>query len=67
MPAPRKPWIARHTIICSIDEVKPHIRLAKVKPAAEIANSDAGAERARQEAGQRDRDHFGDQIGGLHP
>ena len=25
------------------------------------------AERARQEAGQRDRDHFGDQIGGLHP
>ena len=26
-----------------------------------------GAERARQESGQRDRDHFGDQIRGLHP
>src|SRR3984885_13251005 len=39
MPAPRKPWIARHTIICSIDEVNPHSRLASVKPLAEIANS----------------------------
>src|SRR5882757_9086591 len=39
MPAPRKPWIARHRIICSIDEVKPQARLASVKPAAEIANS----------------------------
>src|SRR5450756_454647 len=39
MPAPRNPWIARHRIICSIDEVKPHNRLAMVKPAAEIANS----------------------------
>src|SRR5580700_5415850 len=39
MPAPKKPWIARHTIICSIEEVKPHNRLAIVKPQAEIANS----------------------------
>src|SRR5580700_2114620 len=39
MPAPKKPWIARHTIICSIEEVKPHNRLATVKPQAEIANS----------------------------
>src|ERR1700726_3995973 len=39
MPAPRKPWIARHRIICSIDEVNPHNRLASVKPLAEIANS----------------------------
>src|SRR3984957_13847485 len=39
MPAPRKPWIARHRIICSIDEVNPHSRLAIVKPEAEIANS----------------------------
>src|SRR5665213_3107936 len=38
MPAPRKPWIARHRIICSIEEAKPHRKLATVKPAAEIAN-----------------------------
>src|SRR4051812_27518100 len=39
MPAPRKPWMARHRIICSIDDVKPQARLARVKPAAEIANN----------------------------
>src|SRR3978361_1283978 len=39
MPAPKKPWIARHRIICSIEEAKPHRKLAMVKPAAEIANS----------------------------
>src|SRR3984885_6621711 len=39
MPAPRNPWIARHRIICSIDEVNPQNRLATVKPEAEIANS----------------------------
>src|ERR1700735_3740897 len=39
MPAPRKPWIARHRIICSIEEVNPQNRLARVKPEAEIANS----------------------------
>src|SRR5476649_2576631 len=39
MPAPKNPWIARQTIICSIDEANPHRKLAKVKPAAEIANS----------------------------
>src|ERR1700726_4662115 len=39
MPAPRKPWIARHRIICSMVEAKPHRKLAMVKPAAEIANS----------------------------
>src|SRR6202051_3758742 len=38
MPAPRNPWIARHRIICSIDEANPHRKLAMVKPAAEIAN-----------------------------
>src|SRR4051812_18284025 len=39
MPAPRKPWIARHTIICSMVEAKPHKKLAMVKPDAEIANN----------------------------
>src|ERR1700674_160362 len=39
MPAPKNPWIARHRIICSIDEVNPHNRLATVNPLAEIANS----------------------------
>src|SRR3984957_1413570 len=39
MPAPKNPWIARHRIICSIDEVKPHNRLATGNPLAEIANS----------------------------
>src|SRR3984893_12836233 len=39
MPAPKNPWIARHRIICSIDEAKPHRKLAMVKPEAEIANS----------------------------
>ena len=29
MPPPIKPCIARQTIICSIDEVSPHIRLAR--------------------------------------
>src|SRR3979409_1855167 len=39
MPAPKNPWIARQRIICSIDEAKPHRKLAMVKPAAEIANN----------------------------
>src|SRR5664279_3287779 len=39
MPAPRKPWIARQRIICSIDDANPHRKLAMVKPAAEIANN----------------------------
>src|SRR5450759_5152687 len=39
MPAPKNPWIARHRIICSIDVVNPHRKLAMVKPEAEIANS----------------------------
>src|ERR1700733_7537275 len=39
MPAPRNPWIARHRIICSMVDAKPHAKLATVKPAAEIANS----------------------------
>src|SRR5581483_2198866 len=38
MPRPIKPWMARHTIISFIEEVNPHIRLAKVKPAAAVAN-----------------------------
>jgi hypothetical protein len=38
MPAPRKPWMARQTIIWSMLEVRPHIRLAAVKPDAERAN-----------------------------
>src|ERR1700737_883775 len=39
MPAPKNPWIARHRIICSIEEANPHRKLAIVKPEAEIANS----------------------------
>src|ERR1700751_1474484 len=39
MPAPRNPWIARQKIISSLEDAKPHSRLAKVKPAAEIANN----------------------------
>src|SRR6202023_3935700 len=39
MPAPKNPWIARHRIICSIEEAKPHRKLAMVKPEAEIANN----------------------------
>src|SRR6478609_11825306 len=39
MPAPRKPCSARQRIICSIEEAKPHRKLATVKPAAEIANN----------------------------
>src|SRR5512141_1423408 len=39
MPAPKNPWIARHRIICSIDEANPHRKLAMVNPAAEIANN----------------------------
>src|SRR5262252_11092182 len=38
MPPPMKPWIARHTIMLPIDEVIPHIALARVKPAADAAN-----------------------------
>ena len=67
MPAPRNPWIARHRIICSID---------RGEPAQEARDGEAGggnrkqhprAERARQETGQRNRDHFRDQIRGLDP
>src|ERR1700687_4433577 len=39
MPAPKNPWIARHRIICSIDEANPHRKLAMVKPEADSANS----------------------------
>src|SRR3954463_15110149 len=39
MPPPRNPCTARHRIICSMVEAKPHRKLATVKPAAEIANS----------------------------
>src|SRR5712672_1995847 len=39
MPPPRNPWIARHRIICSIVEAKPHRKLAMVKPEADIANN----------------------------
>src|ERR1700761_8185776 len=39
MPPPTNPWIARHRIICSMVEAKPHRKLATVKPAAEIANN----------------------------
>src|ERR1700682_1567977 len=39
MPEPKNPWIARHRIICSMVEAKPHRKLAMVKPEAEIANS----------------------------
>src|ERR1700730_13140609 len=39
MPAPKNPWIARHRIICSIEEANPHRKLAMVKPEAEIANN----------------------------
>src|SRR3954451_4643399 len=39
MPPPTNPWIARHRIICSMVEAKPHRKLAMVKPAAEIANN----------------------------
>ena len=38
MPPPMKPWIARQTIICSIELHMPHIRLDSVKPAAAPAN-----------------------------
>src|SRR5215471_3130322 len=39
IPPPMKPWTARQTIMPSIEEVTPHIMLAKVKPALETANS----------------------------
>src|ERR1700709_114296 len=39
MPPPKKPCTARHRIICSMVEAKPHRKLAMVKPAADIANS----------------------------
>src|SRR5437588_4840871 len=39
MPAPKNPWTARQTIICSIVEANPHRKLAIVKPEAAIANS----------------------------
>src|SRR5271156_831321 len=39
MPAPRNPWIARHRIICSIEEAKPQRKLETVKPKADIANN----------------------------
>src|SRR3954464_7212893 len=39
MPAPKNPWIARHRIICSMVEARPHRKLATVKPKAEIANN----------------------------
>src|SRR4051812_47160936 len=39
MPPPKNPCTARHRIICSMVEAKPHRKLATVKPAAEIENN----------------------------
>src|SRR5260370_17393281 len=39
MPPPMKPWTARQTIMSSIDELSPHIKLANVNPADDTANS----------------------------
>src|ERR1051325_6097350 len=39
MPPPKNPCTARHRIICSMVDAKPHRKLASVKPAAEIANN----------------------------
>src|SRR5579871_1503639 len=39
MPPPMKPWTARHMIMLLIDELRPHMKLAKVNPAHEMANS----------------------------
>src|SRR3954454_791933 len=39
MPPPKNPCTARHRIICSMVDAKPHRKLATVKPAAEIANN----------------------------
>src|SRR5437763_9335958 len=39
MPPPKNPCTARHRIICSMVEAKPHKKLATVKPAAEIENN----------------------------
>src|SRR5712672_1059573 len=39
MPPPMKPWTARQTIMLSIEEVMPHMKLAKVKPAHDTAKS----------------------------
>jgi hypothetical protein len=41
--------------------------LAMVKPAAAYGKEITRGNDARQRARQRDHDHFGDQIGGLHP
>ena len=48
-------------------EAKPQIKLATVKPEAEIANSKRVPNARDRNPDKRDRDHFGDQIGGLHP
>src|SRR5215468_255302 len=39
MPAPKNPCIARHRVISSLDEAKPHNRLDTVKPLQEIAKN----------------------------
>ena len=38
IPPPMNPCSARQMIISSIDDVIPHMKLAKVKPAADAAN-----------------------------
>jgi hypothetical protein len=39
MPPPIKPCTARHTIMLPIDELRPHMTLARVKPAADAVNN----------------------------
>ena len=62
-----KPWIARQTIISSIDVDGPHISARHGEAGGRCGEQGARAERPRQKARQRDHDDFGDQIGRLHP
>ena len=65
---PEKPWSTRQAISA------PKLPLAAQPTEASGEHADgarrtasASSSSAGQEAGQRDRDHLGDQIGGLHP
>ena len=64
---PEKPCTTRHRISVVKLPLMAQAIEASVKAETATTNSQRMVSDARQEAGERDRDDFGDEIGGLHP
>ena len=67
MPPPMKPCSARQNDHLAHRRRQPAHQAREGEARGGAGEHDARAERARQKAGQRNGDHFGHQIRGLHP